>query len=339
LGDEPAKIYQNLTTGGDRAFETLKELRRVAPREVATLGRTYLEGMLDKATAEGGFRRAEGVIRDWQKLGPETKRLMFGAQLTGDLDDFFLAAKKLAPAEGSATAGRIAAFAPYALAGEVITALTVGGPGAAVKAAAAGIGAAYVMPNVMARLLFTPGGAKLLTEAVKLPVGSAAWRQAMRAVNARAILAQKQEREDRGEKPAMAQPATSPPRASLSPGRDYRQALTAAAERHQLPPAVLHTVARIESSGRPGARSPKGATGLMQLMPATARQYGVRDIRNPLENIEGSARLLSHLWRKYQRNLPLVLAAYNAGEGAVDRYGGIPPFPETREYVRRAMAR
>jgi len=94
------------------------------------------------------------------------------------------------------------------------------------------------------------------------------------------------------------------------------QALNDAARRHQLAPALLHTVARIESGGRPEAVSSKGATGVMQLMPATARQYGVRDIRDVAENIEGAARLLRHLMVKYGGSIPLVLAAYNAGEGA-----------------------
>jgi soluble lytic murein transglycosylase-like protein len=76
----------------------------------------------------------------------------------------------------------------------------------------------------------------------------------------------------------------------------------------------------------------------MQLMPATARQYGVRDIRDVAQNIEGGARLLRHLMVKYGGRIPLVLAAYNAGEGAVDRAGGVPRNRETLEYVRRGMA-
>jgi soluble lytic murein transglycosylase-like protein len=116
------------------------------------------------------------------------------------------------------------------------------------------------------------------------------------------------------------------------------QALNDAARRHQLAPALLHTVARIESGGRPEAVSPKGATGVMQLMPATARQYGVRDIRDVSENIEGAARFLRHLMTKYGGSIPLVLAAYNAGERAVDRAGGrVPNIAETRAYVRRGM--
>jgi hypothetical protein len=197
LHSEPSALYHNLTTGGDRVFDTLKDLNRMAPKEVRTVGRTYLEGMIDKATAEGGFARSAGVMADWKRMGPETKKLLFGPQLTKELDQFFLAAKKLAPAEGSATAGRMAAFAPYALAGEVVRGLATGGLEMGAKELAGGIGAAYVMPNIAARVLFTQGGPSLLTRALTSPVGTVAFREAARAVGARAALAQKQEREDR----------------------------------------------------------------------------------------------------------------------------------------------
>lgn len=332
LHDEPAALYKNLISGGDRTLNTLQDLRRVAPREVQTVGRTFLEGLMEKATAEGGFRRAEGVMADWRTMGPETKRLLFGEQLTKDLDGFFLAAKKLAPHEGSATAGRLTALVPYGIATEVARSLLTGAPAHAAMELGAGVATAYVLPNIAARVLFAPGGARLLTKLAS-PVGGAT------AATARALVglidtAQRQESEDRGAAPARA----GSPRASLERPGGIRQALTAAGERHGVPPVVMHAVAQIESSGRTGVVSPKGAMGLMQLMPATARQYGVRDLRDPLQNIEGSARLLSHLWRKYSGNIALVLAAYNAGEGAVDRAGGrVPDISETREYVRRGM--
>jgi soluble lytic murein transglycosylase-like protein len=131
-------------------------------------------------------------------------------------------------------------------------------------------------------------------------------------------------------------PSPSKPRAGLAP--DLGRTLTQAAERQQLPPALLHTVARIESSGRPEAVSPKGAVGIMQMMPATARQYGARDVHDVTENINAAARLLRHLWRKYDGDVRLVLAAYNSGEGAVDRAGRrVPNIAETRSYVQRGM--
>ena len=105
-----------------------------------------------------------------------------------------------------------------------------------------------------------------------------------------------------------------------------------------LDPALLRAIASVESGGRVEAVSPKGASGLMQLMPDTARRFGVRDVFNPVENLVGAARFLAYL-RQYAEieDLPELLAAYNAGEGAVEHYGGIPPYAETHQYVRRVL--
>jgi soluble lytic murein transglycosylase-like protein len=96
-------------------------------------------------------------------------------------------------------------------------------------------------------------------------------------------------------------------------------------------------VIRAESGFDPRAVSRKGARGLMQLMPATASTLGVRDSFNPQQNIDGGVRHLRGLIERFGSNLPLAVAAYNAGEGAVMRHGGIPPYPETQEYVARVM--
>lgn len=114
-------------------------------------------------------------------------------------------------------------------------------------------------------------------------------------------------------------------------------ALQAAVDRiaaeHSLPPQLVHSVIRTESNYNPYAVSPKGALGLMQLEPATARRFGVSDAFNPLENVQGGTRYLKYLLDLYHGDYPLALAAYNAGEKSVARYGGVPPFPETRKYV------
>ena len=110
-----------------------------------------------------------------------------------------------------------------------------------------------------------------------------------------------------------------------------------AANRHRLHPELLTAVARVESAFNARAVSPKGATGLLQLMPATARRFGVDDLMDADQNVDGGARYLSWLLDRFDGRLDLALAGYNAGEHAVDRYDGVPPYRETRNYVRRVM--
>ena len=118
----------------------------------------------------------------------------------------------------------------------------------------------------------------------------------------------------------------------------YADLVARVAREQQVDPALLHAVITVESGYNPNARSPKGATGLMQLMPDTAKQYGVTDLVNPLENLRAGAMHLRGLLATFDNNLRLVLAAYNAGEGAVARSGNrIPPFAETRAYVPRVL--
>lgn len=129
-------------------------------------------------------------------------------------------------------------------------------------------------------------------------------------------------------------------RAAARPGApsttSYVEEIAAAAGESGLDPHLIRAVIANESAFDPAALSPKGASGLMQLMPATARSLGVGNIWNPRENIRGGTAHLGRLLARYD-DLALALAAYNAGEEAVDRYGGIPPYPETQEYVRRVL--
>ena len=110
------------------------------------------------------------------------------------------------------------------------------------------------------------------------------------------------------------------------------------ASRYQVPEALLHAVITIESAYDPNAISRAGAVGLMQLMPATAKRYGVADRRNPSANLTGGTRYLKDLLLRFDSNLELALAGYNAGENAVEKFGNqIPPFDETRNYVRKVL--
>jgi soluble lytic murein transglycosylase-like protein len=113
----------------------------------------------------------------------------------------------------------------------------------------------------------------------------------------------------------------------------YDETVRRIAAEHALSPQLIHSVIKVESNYNARAVSSKGALGLMQLIPATARRFGVSDAFDPVENIQGGARYLRYLLDLYNDDYPLALAAYNAGEAAVARYGGVPPFAETQNYV------
>jgi len=118
----------------------------------------------------------------------------------------------------------------------------------------------------------------------------------------------------------------------------YAVEIREAATRYGVDPDLVHSVIRVESDFNPWAVSRKGAQGLMQLMPRTAALLGVRDAFNPRQNIDGGVRHLRGLIDRYGGNLRLALAAYNAGEQAVDWYRGIPPFPETQQHIQRVLS-
>jgi soluble lytic murein transglycosylase-like protein len=129
-----------------------------------------------------------------------------------------------------------------------------------------------------------------------------------------------------------------PPKVDVAPPavKDARTLVRDAALRAGLPPALVESVARVESSLRPEAVSRKGAIGVMQLMPATARTLAA-DPHDVAQNIDAGARLLRELLIKYDGDVVKALSAYNAGEGAVDRYRGMPPYAETQDYVDKVI--
>ena len=127
--------------------------------------------------------------------------------------------------------------------------------------------------------------------------------------------------------------------APLAAGTDVRTLAIAAAQRHGLDPALVLAVVGVESAFQPAAVSSKGAQGLMQLMPATARELGVTNALDPAQNLDGGTRYLRQLVALYGGDLGKALAAYNAGPGAVKRHRGVPPYRETHHYIDKVLKR
>lgn len=123
-----------------------------------------------------------------------------------------------------------------------------------------------------------------------------------------------------------------------SPADSILRLIQQTADRFQVDPNLVHAIVQVESEYNPQARSPKGAMGLMQLIPATARRFGVENPLSPEQNIEGGVTYLRYLLDLFGGDLSLSLAAYNAGENSVLRQGGIPAFTETREYVQKVSS-
>lgn len=135
-----------------------------------------------------------------------------------------------------------------------------------------------------------------------------------------------------------AKPAPAAERGAGLRNSIYSELIATAAQTHGVDPILVQAVIQVESNYQPRARSHKGAMGLMQLMPATAREYRVRNAYDPKANINAGIQKLKTLLNKWEGNVALALAAYNAGEGAVARFNGIPPYRETQNYVSKILS-
>ena len=129
-------------------------------------------------------------------------------------------------------------------------------------------------------------------------------------------------------------PVKPAPASTAAPAISITEMVDKAAKDNHVDPLLVHSVIQVESNYNPYAVSPKGAQGLMQLMPPTARDLGVHDTFDPRQNIEAGVRYLKYLQDLYKDDR-LALAAYNAGPGAIEKYKNIPPYPETKDYVNR----
>ncbi len=132
--------------------------------------------------------------------------------------------------------------------------------------------------------------------------------------------------------------ASSSSEQQTSPLSQYDQIIVSVAQEHRVPASLVHSIIKAESGYDPWAISPKGAMGLMQLMPETAIQYKVQNVFDPRQNIEGGVKYLVDLIKLYEGDTKYVLAAYNAGQEAIRKYGGVPPYPETKNYIKKVMA-
>jgi soluble lytic murein transglycosylase-like protein len=140
---------------------------------------------------------------------------------------------------------------------------------------------------------------------------------------------------------AAAQPAPTPApgeRGALLRDTAYAGLITAAAQANGVDPLLVQALIQVESNYKPRARSSKGAMGLMQLMPSTVREYNVRNAYDPKANINAGVQKLKSLIEKWEGNVAMALASYNAGEGAVTKFNGVPPYRETRNYVSKILA-
>ena len=155
-------------------------------------------------------------------------------------------------------------------------------------------------------------------------------------------------RSERAAAPSHPEPAIQSPANGASKSNGYVKAdtvipdsylgiINTACDRHGVDPALVHAIVKVESDFNPYALSSKGAMGLMQLMPQTAVDMNVKNSFNPHENIDGGVKYLKYLMDRYEGNLSLALAAYNSGETAVKRWGTVPPFRETQNYVKRIL--
>jgi soluble lytic murein transglycosylase-like protein len=203
----------------------------------------------------------------------------------------------------------------------------------ALRGAALLLGLLAIASPASAELVFFSSGRSLSVKSVRADGDSLvlALRGGGEIVCERSSIARVEPDEVPYPEPVALAPAPIPSAAPIPLSTSYGELIDELAAQHRVPARLVKAVIEVESGYQQRARSPKGAMGLMQLMPETARQFAVADPYEPRSNIEGGIKYLKSLLERFE--LPLALAAYNAGEAAVRRFGGIPPYRETQNYV------
>lgn len=181
-----------------------------------------------------------------------------------------------------------------------------------------------------ARSRFVEGPSKIVSTSESVPAGE--WGAGMNQVAARI--------RPMGGTPdaSLATPGFATPRSVNGWSPEMKQMVDAASERFGVPRELVIAVSRAESAFRSDVKSPAGATGLMQLMPATAKGLGVTDVTDPWQNLAGGTKYLRQLLDRFDGDVTKVVAGYNAGPNAVAKYGGVPPYEETQTYVARVFS-
>jgi hypothetical protein len=318
-----------------------------------------LDGLFDLALGRKGTLNPAQALRGWNAIDPPTRR-MLGIQPKEEvnLDLFFRLAEhegQTPRAGGGPTSGGGLHWFDLLMA----TAPEVAGHFAGHLKAGAGVALGYgvlrggkaLASRGLAQLLWDPQTARMLTEGIRVPlvsvpgaVGAATTRETARELSqrtgevppsrGRAAAAPAARDGGRGSPTQEGKGSPFSPRAGLTP--EIQGLLAKASRQHGVPLDLLTQVVSRESRGNPGAVSPKGAVGVMQLMPATAADLGLKEseLTDPAKNIDAGARYLRQLLDDNHWDRKLALAAYNAGPGAVKKYGGVPPYKETQQYVR-----
>lgn len=358
---EPVQLYQRFAKANDASINMLKRVQQHAPGAIPEIGQALLEGLFDTALGRGEKINPAAALKAWQAIGDRTKSTLFSAHQIAELDKFFELADKQgkllkAPKTGILGGNVGIAYDVLSAVAPMATEWMFGGnvgQGAEISMgllAAKGI-ATKVLPRMMAKSLWNDTAginwqSPFRAGSAGGAAATASGRGAMSTMTGAAPA-------KTSEKPAATSPQPQPhaaiPKGEIVSEKNLSGMLKNASRDQHVDLGLMHAIQRTENAPRdPNAVSMDKhgnpvAHGLMQVTPKTFKHFARPDenINNPEDNVNVAARFLRYLthdW-KYKNDRRLVIAAYNAGPGAVEQYGGqVPPYPETQHYVRQVMA-